>query len=137
MTISSLDIKRCNIMMPMNIDNGALVDFAKHQTEYCQPRHTRSEDGRATYLSNVDFGPLASTGYALLLKLTDFDRSVLGVKGDFFYRFPVQIDCYRAPEAVVGSHWSYGIDIWNFGLLVSCVSWASRANFPPFLFLPK
>lgn len=35
---------------------------------------------------------------------------------------------YRSPEVLLKMKWSYSIDIWNVGVMVSCSSWPRKIN---------
>ena len=48
--------------------------------------------------------------------LSDFGSAVLG---DEQHNENVQPNLYRAPEVCLRAPWSYSIDIWNVGCLVS------------------
>lgn len=98
-------------------DDGVLADFVSYQKKNPQPKHVRKEDGRETYLSQRDFGRLR--GSRLLPRLSDFDQCFPGLKDTVNHLSPIQSHCYRAPEVLLGCGWSYGVDIWNTGLLVS------------------
>lgn len=107
-------------------DDAVLADFVKHYKTNPQLRHVRPEDGRVTYLSEDDFGPLR--GNMLFPKLADFNLSVPRLPSDKGHLSPIQSHRYRAPEVLLGCPWSYSVDIWNLGLLVCC--------FSPALFYP-
>lgn len=94
-----------------------LEDFIRFQQKFTQPRHIRSEDGRVTYLSQGHFGPLR--GSRLLPKLADFNLVFPGLEKGFAHLSPIQSHRFRAPEVLLGCPWSYSVDIWNLGLLVS------------------
>lgn len=102
-------------MVTIESDN-VLADFAKSQKKKTQSTHVRVEDGRITYLSQNDFGPLQ--GSRLLPKLADFDLAFPGLVGNQGHLSAIQSHRFRAPEVILGCPWSYSADIWNFGLLV-------------------
>ncbi|KAH9988758.1 kinase domain protein [Xylariaceae sp. FL0662B] len=111
------DIKDDNILVTIE-DIVVLTDFIEFQMKNPQPRHVRSGDGRTTYLSHGDFGPLR--GFNLRPKLADFDLAFPGLpegqkQGHIC---PIQSHCFRAPEVILGCPWSYSVDIWNLGLLM-------------------
>lgn len=107
------DIKDENIMV--TIEREALLNsFARYQKNNPQPGHVRKEDGRTTYYSQGNFGPLR--GSRLVPKLSDFD---LAFNGGPAHMSPIQSNFFRAPEVMLGGSWSYSVDIWNLGLLVS------------------
>lgn len=110
------DIKDDNILV--TIENKAvLADFVRLQKKNPQVCHKRPEDGRITYLSQDDFGPLQ--GSSILPKLADFNLAVPGLPGGLGHVFAIQSHRFRAPEVLLGCAWSYSADIWNFGLFVS------------------
>lgn len=94
-----------------------LNDFVHVQRKQVQVKHVRSEDDVEIYLANGDLGPLR--GSAMLLKLSDFNASFPGLSGEDGHISPIQAHRYRAPEVLLGCPWSYSVDIWNLGLLVS------------------
>ena len=58
--------------------------------------------------------------------LCDFGSAV---PGDVEHLEDVQPDAYRAPEVILEAPWSYQIDIWNAGCMVSTQKRAGNA--PP------
>lgn len=94
-----------------------LINFIKRQTKNPQPKHTRLQDGRDTYLSQGNFGPLQ--GSRLLPKLADFNLAFPGLANGNGHLAAIQSHRFRAPEVILGCPWSYSVDIWNLGLLVS------------------
>lgn len=103
-------------------NDAVLADYVNYQTKHPHYRHIRSEDGRVTYLSQGDFGPLR--GSRLLPELADFNLCFPGLEGDLAHLSAIQSHRFRAPEVLLGCPWSYSADIWNFGLLVSKISLA-------------
>ncbi|KAG5795434.1 hypothetical protein H9Q69_005527 [Fusarium xylarioides] len=109
------DLKDDNIMVTIENDS-ILADFISSQTNSPHPRHIRSEDGRITYLSQRDFGPLR--GSRLLPELADFNLSYPGLENGLGHLSAIQSHRFRAPEVLLGYPWSYSADIWNLGLLM-------------------
>ncbi|KAI1034589.1 hypothetical protein LB504_004590, partial [Fusarium proliferatum] len=109
------DIKDDNILVTIENDS-VLADFVKKLTTNPQPKHVRTDDGRAIYLSQDDFGPLR--GNMVLPALADFNQSFPGLDGNKVHLSPIQSHRYRAPEVLLGCPWSYSVDIWNFGLVM-------------------
>ncbi|KAJ8130917.1 hypothetical protein O1611_g2714 [Lasiodiplodia mahajangana] len=109
------DIKDDNIMVTIEHDS-VLSDFASAQEKISHPRHIRKEDGRITFASQDDFGPLR--GSRLLPELGDFNLAFPGLSGGMGHLSPIQSHRYRAPEVLLGLPWSYSADIWNLGLLL-------------------
>lgn len=97
--------------------DAVLTDFVRDVSSRAQPGHMRTEDGRVTYLLQSDLGPLRGT--RLLPELGDFDLSFAGLRGESSHLSAIQSHRYRAPEVLLGCAWSYSVDIWNLGLLVS------------------
>ncbi|KJZ75964.1 hypothetical protein HIM_04788 [Hirsutella minnesotensis 3608] len=109
------DIKDDNIMVTIESDD-VLADFAKFHQRNLQTAHVRAEDGRMTYLSQGDLGPLK--GPKLLPKLADFHLAFPGLAGNQGHLSAIQSHRFRAPEVILGCPWSYSADIWNLGLLM-------------------
>ncbi|KAM4058090.1 kinase [Hirsutella rhossiliensis] len=109
------DIKDDNIMVTIESD-AVLAEFVKLHKKNPQPAHVRADDGRITYLSQSDFGPLK--GPRLLPKLADFNLAFPGLAGDEGHLSAIQSHRFRAPEVMLGCPWSYSTDIWNLGLLM-------------------
>lgn len=102
----------------VTLENDAVLrKFVRRQRKSAQPRHIRTEDGRETYLSQGDFGPLQ--GSRLLPQLADFNLAFPGLADGHFHLSAIQSHRFRAPEVILGCPWSYSVDIWNLGLLVS------------------
>jgi serine/threonine protein kinase len=105
----------------MTIENDEVLhNFVKNQERQPQPRHVRSHDGREIYLSHVDLGPIQDS--MTIPKLSDFNIAYPGSENDGPRVWPIQSHRYRAPEVILGCPWSYSVDIWNLGLLVSHMS---------------
>ncbi|CAG9945608.1 unnamed protein product [Clonostachys rosea f. rosea IK726] len=109
------DIKDENIMVTLENDT-LLTEYVNYQTSVPQSRHIRSEDGRVTYLSQAEFGPLQ--GKRLLPELADFNLCFPGLDNGHGHLSSIQSHRFRAPEVLLGCPWSYSADIWNFGLLM-------------------
>lgn len=102
----------------MTIESDDVLDnFVEEQEGQPQPRHVRSSDGRETYLSHVDLGPVQNS--MTTPKLSDFNIAYHGSGNDDSRVWPIQSHRYRAPEVILGCPWAYSVDIWNLGLLVS------------------
>lgn len=80
------------------------------------PQAQKVVGDRTIYHSHVDFGAFES--FDVGLRLIDFDKSQPGDHSGPL-RYPMQAAAYRAPEVLMGLPWSYSLDIWNFGALVS------------------
>ena len=90
-----------------------LQDFAQRQTENPMPR--KIKDGRSIYLSHNDFGPPKS--FRILPKIADFGLAQSG-EGSEPRMHPIQPPLFHAPEVLLGTSWTYSVDIWNLGVLV-------------------
>ena len=108
-----VDLKPDNILVGFE-DHSVIKDFVRSQAS--NPMARKIKDGRVIYRSHNEFGPLKSFG--ILPKIADFG---LAQRIDESRRniHPIQPDHYRAPEVVLGIGWSYSVDIWNLGVLVS------------------
>lgn len=107
------------------VKDAVLTDCVHNLYSKPQPGHVRSEDGRVIYLLHSDLGPLRGT--RLLPELADFDLSFPGLAGESSHLSAIQSHRYRAPGVLLGCAWSYSVDIWNLGLLVS---WNVRSQAP-------
>jgi serine/threonine-protein kinase SRPK3 len=67
--VTRLGIKDDNIIITLEND-AVLAEFVKYWELNDQPRHVRKEDGRATYLSQGDFGRLQGSGCYLSLLIS-------------------------------------------------------------------
>ncbi|QLI67977.1 Serine/threonine-protein kinase AFC3 [Metarhizium brunneum] len=105
-----IDIKVDNIMMTIE------GEAVKHQMKSPQPKHIRIQDGRETYLSQGNFGPLQ--GSRLLPKLADFNIAFPVLANGNGHLSAIQSHRFRAPEVILGCPWSYSVEIWNLGLLM-------------------
>ena len=107
----NIDLKMENIMI--KVESISIVyDYVKGETEDPCPR--KLSDDRIIYLSRNDFGPFR--GNPGTPTISDFGLAVWGDKG--VLNHPIQPDCFRAPEVMLGAEWTYSVDIWNFGALV-------------------
>lgn len=98
-------------------NNDVVANFVDFYKEEPPSKHVRTEDGRATYLSRNYFGSLQ--GSKLVPMLSDFDCAAPFLDNDYGHVWPIQSHCFRAPEVLLGCPWTYSVDIWNLGLLVS------------------
>ena len=118
------DLKLDNILMSFENEN-IFTDFIQRQ----QPMQCKVGDasGRTVYRCHNDFGALDARELKnMIRKITDFglaarlDRPSIqdGMVGQQLGVYPIQPDCYRAPEVILGCGWGFKADIWNFGVLV-------------------
>lgn len=94
-----------------------LTNFIRRQTKNPQPKHIRIQDGRETYLSQGNFG--LSQGSGRLPKVAGFNFAFPGLANGNGHLFAIQSHRFRTPEVILGCPWSYSVDVWNLGLLVS------------------
>ena len=95
-------------------DDSVFEEFEKAELE--TPSARKEVDGRFIYASRE----LNIPKRLGLPVLCDFGSAVTG---DVENLKDVQPDLYRAPEVIFGIPWSYEIDIWNAGCMVStCTS---------------
>lgn len=106
------DLKPDNILL--GIENQAVIeDVVDDEAEEPTPR--KMEGSRAIYPSR-NFGDLQSTLGPP--KIADFG---LAVRGDVpqLHNHPIQADLFQAPEVILRAGWTYSVDIWNLGVMVS------------------
>ena len=113
MAENSIDIKADNILLGIN-DDSVFEAFEAEELENPSPRKIEKE--RTIYTSR-DLGKPAQIGYPVLC---DFG---VAVSGETPHIEDVQPDIYRSPEVILKVPWSYEIDIWNAGVMVSALSW--------------
>jgi serine/threonine protein kinase len=104
------DIKADNIMFGIEDDS---VFAAFEDQELLEPSARKLvDDDRAIYVS-LELQMPKDWGAPVLC---DFGSAV---PGDMEHSEDVQPDIYRAPEVILEAPWSYQIDIWNAGCMVS------------------
>ena len=91
-------------------DEGVFSDF--EQAELTSPSSRKEVAERTVYTSHQ----LRSTKGIGAPVLCDFGSAVLG---GIEHTEDVQPNVYRAPEVILEAPWSYEIDIWNAGCMVS------------------
>ncbi|KAL1848485.1 hypothetical protein VTK73DRAFT_10126 [Phialemonium thermophilum] len=111
-------LTEANIMMTIESD-ALLSQFAQFHRRNPPPRHVRP-DGRATYVSQSDFGPLRIRGAESTCrpKLVDLAEARRKDAPDAGFLDPIQAHAYRAPEVLLGCGWTEKVDIWNLGVLM-------------------
>jgi len=107
-----IDLKPDNILL--GIENQAVIDDSVNdETEEPTPR--KVEGSRAIYLSR-NFGDLQKPPGPP--KIADFGLAVWGDVSEP-HNFPIQADLFQAPEVILRAGWTYSVDIWNLGVMVS------------------
>lgn len=109
-TLFHLDIKANNIMFGSE-DNSVFTAFEEAEFQTPSPRK-EEVDGRIIYASRQVALPKNKTPPMLC----DFGSAVLGNEP---HTENAQPNIYRAPEVILDIPWSYSIDIWNVGCMVS------------------
>lgn len=94
-----------------NRDSSVLTAFEEAEIQEPSPRK-EEVDGRIIYVSRELARP-KEWGAPVLC---DFGSAVLGHE---LHTEDDQPDFYRAPEVILGIPWSYSIDVWNVGCMVS------------------
>lgn len=93
------------------LDSSTFTKFEQLEAE--DPSARKEVDGRTIYMSRAM--PLSS-GEPVL---SDLSEARLGDSERTDFIMP---DLYRAPEVTLGMPWSYPVDIWGLGMVVShCV----------------
>lgn len=108
--VAHTDISETNIML--GADSSVLTQFENEELE--QPSPMKTADGSIVYLSR-DLGIPKDFGGPVLC---DFGAAVPLDDGRE-HREDVQPDIYRSPEVILDIPWTYSVDIWNVGCMVS------------------
>lgn len=117
--VAHTDIKEANILV--GADKAVLQAFEdKELTEPC-PR--KEVDGRTIFLSRELNTPKRPGEPALC----DFG-SAQYLNDGIEHREDIQPNVYRAPEIILDIPWTYSVDIWNVGCMVSCKSLVDRSK---------
>ncbi|KAH7342930.1 CMGC protein kinase [Rhexocercosporidium sp. MPI-PUGE-AT-0058] len=95
------DLKLDNILVSFE-DASILEEHVQAQRESLMLQMAR--DGYSIHQSHNQFGPLR----VRLGPFIDNSRPQIN---------PIQPDCYRAPEVILGAGWGSSADIWNLGVL--------------------
>lgn len=109
-TRGQIDISAGNIMFELD-DEDVLTEFEEAEVKDPSPRK-KDADGRIIYVSRE----LSMPKHVGAPILCDFGSAVLGHER---HVEDVQPDVYRAPEVIFEVPWSYSIDVWNLGCMVS------------------
>ena len=106
------DLKPDNILL--GIESQAVIDdLVNDEAEEPTPR--KMEGSRAIYLSR-NFGDLQRPPGPP--KIADFGLAVWGDVPQP-HNHPIQADLFQAPEVILRAGWTYSVDIWNLGVMVS------------------
>ncbi|KAH8425313.1 uncharacterized protein LDX57_003070 [Aspergillus melleus] len=103
------DIKADNLMFGID-DDSVFHDFEENELRHPCPR--KELDGRTIYTSRELKMP-KDIGAPVLC---DFGSAVFG---DEEHSEDIQPNIYRAPEVILQVPWTYSVDIWNAGCVVS------------------
>jgi serine/threonine protein kinase len=109
--VAHTDIKEANILL--GADDSVLTAF--EQEELNKPCSRKElHDGRTIYLTREldtpkDFGAPVLCDLGSAVPLDD------GIE----HRADIQPNVYRAPEVILDVPWTYSVDIWNVGCMVS------------------
>lgn len=109
------DLKPDNILLGLE-SPAAIAEMVKGEAQ--EPSPFKLQDGRAIYPSR-NFGDLNRAPG--LPKIADFGLAVSG-DGSSLHTHPIQPDLFQAPEVILQAGWTYSVDIWNIGVMVSIQS---------------
>lgn len=108
--VAHTDIKEANILL--GADESVLRNF--EQEELNEPCPRKELDGRTIYLSRELSKP-KDYGAPVLCDL----GSAVQLDDGAEHREDIQPNVYRAPEVILDIPWTYSVDIWNVGCMVS------------------
>jgi serine/threonine-protein kinase SRPK3 len=108
--VAHTDIKEGNILF--GADDSVLRNF--EQEELSQPSPKKELDERTIYLTR-NLGTPRKVGAPVLCDL----GSSVWLDGGTEHREDIQPNVYRAPEIILDIPWTYSVDIWNVGCMVS------------------
>jgi len=103
------DIKADNILLEL-VDEEVLEKFT--QAELAEPSPRKFVDGEIPVYVSRRFDRPKTFGKSVL---SDFGAAA---KGDVKNDYDCQPNVYRSPEVMLGTEWSYPIDIWNVGVMI-------------------
>lgn len=107
------DLKPDNIMLAFTAAKEQELLHQHAENEIKRPLPQKHLEDRTIYLSHNYFGP---HGIGLPV-IVDLDMAVPGdVEGH--YSHPIQAEGLRAPEVLIGTPWSYSVDIWSLGTML-------------------
>lgn len=108
--VAHTDIKEANILL--GADSSVLTQFENEELKKPSPR--KEVDGGVIYLSH-EMGTPRDFGVPVLC---DFGSAV-PLDDRLEHREDIQPDIYRSPEVILDIPWTYSVDIWNVGCMVS------------------
>ena len=112
--VAHTDIKEANILLPA--DASVLTKLEQQELEEPSPRK-EVEAGGVIYLSR-EMGTPKSFGAPVLC---DYGSAV-PLDDGLEHREDIQPDIYRAPEVILDIPWTYSVDVWNVGCMVSIIT---------------
>ena len=115
--IAHTDIKEANILV--GADKAVLQAF--EEKELSEPCPRKEVDGRTIFLSR-ELNTPKSPGEPVLCDFGSAQYLNDGIE----HREDIQPNVYRAPEVILGIPWTYSVDIWNVGCVVSGGSLTER-----------
>jgi serine/threonine-protein kinase SRPK3 len=119
--VAHTDVKEGNVLF--EADNSVLESFEREELKESSPR--KELDGRTIYLSR-ELGIPEDIGAPVLCDL----GSAIRLDDRVERREDIQPNIYRAPEILLDIPWTYSVDIWNVGCMVSACepSWSFLAD---------
>ncbi len=106
------DLKPENILL--GIESQAVIDdLVNAAAERPTPRKI---EGTRTIYPSRNFGDLQSPPRPP--KISDFGLAVWGTVSQP-HNHPIQADLFQAPAVILRAGWTYSVDIWNLGVMVS------------------
>ncbi|BCS01596.1 uncharacterized protein AKAW2_51937S [Aspergillus luchuensis] len=85
------------------------------QSQPSKPMSQKTIGDYTIYLCHNNFGRPKSLDFLPIL--SDFGSAQFQLD-NVTNTWPIQPDCYRAPEVLLGAGWSYSADIWNLGAMM-------------------
>ena len=98
----------------LGIEDRAVIEESVND-EAEEPIPRKEEDSRSIYLSR-NFGDYRRAPGRP--KIADFGLAVKG-KDSGLHNHPIQPDLFQVPEVILRAGWTYSVDIWNLGVMVS------------------
>jgi serine/threonine-protein kinase SRPK3 len=108
-TNNFVDLQERNIILGIE-DDSILEEFERSELRHPSPRKV---DGDGTIYKSRSLVITKNPGRPVI---TDFGEARVGQQT---YDDDIQPFQYRAPEVIMDMPWSYEVDIWNVGVMVS------------------